>query len=439
MPQVLLKTLHDLVSNPSQLFGGISDLLLPTTGDDPALALSNSSFPFCDPVRNNGAEPVGILVSPPLPRIDICVPVPASWLESMTHADFWLTHVASFRSLRPPQPLSASARSVKSEEWRVIDPSLLSTVLQNAQVLDPIAQLIAMDPAGRAAQADTMNADLVRRIYNLLQRRNRDATRAAALAEVCERDRSTPNYVNSIRHLIIGLETVIIVHNEVVEFLPFLENRATTEYIGRCLSSVSLQMVFNFQTDTRNECQSFNRGIRRVIDQFSDSGDPEVNNAMQSLAKYLEGVRLKLVTLGPGSSGVDPDTGAVTALQQEEILDELRFTEAINAIEQGDQTTCEDRCNKLISTFGCNLFIKSYARGLLGWIDMVPLEERVNSLSRSIETLKVIKAPPKWANMFIVTISKFANKLQDLQVELQQKQSRQSTVIAKCCRNKSVR
>lgn len=286
---------------------------------------------------------------------------------------------------------------------------------------------------------DKMNANLVRRIYNLLQRRKDDAMRAAALAEICERERSTPNYVDSIRPLIPGLEKVIIAHNEVVEFLPFLENKATTEYNGKCLSSFSSYSLVDFQTDTRNDCQSFNRSIRRVIDQFSDSGHAEINDAMQSLAQYLEGVRLKLVTRGPGSSGVNPDAGAVTTLQEEELLDDLRLTEAVEALEKGDQATCEDRCNKLISTFGCNLFIKSYARGLLGWIDLLPLEDRINNLSRSIGTLKVIQTPPKWTELFKSTISQFATQLQELLAELQKKQSQQGTVIARCRRNQSIR
>ncbi|KAH8594414.1 hypothetical protein B0O99DRAFT_624943 [Bisporella sp. PMI_857] len=329
----------------------------------PILALCIGSWPD----DHDHATPT--LVEPALGQPETVIPLSVSYFEALQREDYWAAGFSSPGILRPPPPNTGVAKI--NGEWRELE-QLERGYMEQTGSGKQIADMIKLSPNERLVYlGQYMREEQTKRLWEILEERNKVTARVEFQEEFCARQTST-DMCGQYSLLVGALEDLFVPHKEGILLLLSLEQSGQT------------------LIDTRNAHVSFTRNfrkcVRRTLEILKTNKLDDLVQRLDKLEIQLENVRLQVHDPVEAIS-----RGQIGASTQEENY-ELNLLR--KAVDTPDEDLCLRACDTIIASLGSNLWVKSIARALKGTrCEKLPKMDRINNLHRAKETLKKITPP----------------------------------------------
>jgi hypothetical protein len=194
----------------------------------PPLALYQHNYPCPDVGQGI------VMVSPPFPEYYISYPLPVTFAETLQSEEFWVKHFQNFGMLRL-QPTSVAWKSAQepTSMWKVVSAEELEVATQGHETGRAMAKLLEMTPAERAAQAAQMRPNCVQILQEATERRRKQVIQLIAEAELCERFRGKPEYLEKVIGMVQLLEQMVAIHEDVIKQLHGFESAGQPILVGK--------------------------------------------------------------------------------------------------------------------------------------------------------------------------------------------------------------
>jgi len=244
-------------------------------------------------------------------------------------------------------------------DWILIDPPAFAATNASQPAPPNIQDLTRLSPLERIIWLDEFKASQIERFYKLIQEQQHNVRAIQLLANTLPRQENA-EHPATMQQITPLLQKVLNIHIKAIDFL-FTSLEEDTR-----------------QVDARLNLQSFNRNLRNFISYLRLLAPPDIDSIYETIHDALEIQRLRLWPADtPVPNIITTDLDASNA---DDIREANLITAAETAFGNGDEQTAQEICEELIGSLGANFLTKVRALVLVGKLDSVDSESRLEGL-----------------------------------------------------------
>ncbi|ESZ94867.1 hypothetical protein SBOR_4743 [Sclerotinia borealis F-4128] len=370
-------------SATSDFFGGYPDGFIKyiPVYNAPQMGFFLTSFP------NTWAETSQPTLKLPLKTntsMDISIPLPVTYYETLNSNHFWEEHVTAFGMINAPKSMGQSIFT-QPHGWRIQQEDE-ETFAKQTRILFCKSTSDHTPYARHEMAVSTLHWNKVVHYHILTQSRDTKAIEIMDQSEwlIKSSRKQYEGYSSDFATMIDGMGELLEIHEEIINWIPEMDKYAE--------EASSYHIIPNARMSARCFHRDFLRFMNALI--LSNNKIPERQMGLQNIILRLQNLSTEIPFLNPSES--------ITS--QSDLLDEPPETEKMKSIHsaflaasasESDEANqhCAQLCNEVIGNIGCSLYSQAQARVYKSRLSMVTMDygEKIALLRRAKDTFDVIR------------------------------------------------